>query len=292
MKEFKDKIAVVTGAANGIGKAYALEAAKRGMKLALIDSDAERLPGVQAECESLGAPQAISIITEVSEPRQVKDSIDRVMQEYGRIDVMFSNAGIATAGWINVLPAQDWQWAMDVNGLAMANYVREVLPIMEKQGTPAYFLFTASIAGLISGLRINTSYLASKHAAVCIAEGVRDYVKAKELDIGVSVFCPEYIHTDIHNSERHRPEKYSVPDDPFYQSENHLSYKDLFAKNITEKGMNMAFVGPRLFRAMEDGQMYIAPHLHTHESIKARHRAIEADLEKEAALHEEFAALQ
>jgi short-subunit dehydrogenase len=121
---------------------------------------------------------------------------------------------------------------------------------------------------------------------------VQDYVVAENLNIGVSVFCPEYIHTDIHNSERHRPEKYTVSYDPFYASENYLNYRAGFAKNITEKGMNPAFVGPRLFRAIEDNQMYIVPHMHTHEQILRRHRAIEADLEKERALHEEFARLQ
>jgi len=292
VKEFRNKIAVITGSANGIGKAFALEGAKRGMRLALIDIDEERLPGVKAECEQFGSPGVAAILADVSSPREVRDSIAQVTQAFGGVDVMFSNAGIATAGWINDLPSQDWQWAMDVNSNAMAYYAHEVLPIMEEQKTPAYFMFTASIAGLIGGLRINTSYLASKHAALCIAEGTRDYVKAKALDIGISVFCPEYIRTDIHNSERRRPTRYTVADDPFYQSKNHLDYKKLFEANITQKGMNPDFVGPRLFRAMEDEQMYIAPHLHTHESVKARHRAIEADLEKDRALHMEFASLQ
>ncbi len=60
------------------------------------------------------------------------------MKEFGRIDIFFSNAGIATAGMINDIPPQDWRWAMDVNGIAMADYVHEVLPIIEAQGTPAH----------------------------------------------------------------------------------------------------------------------------------------------------------
>ena len=223
---------------------------------------------------------------------EVRFSIMRVMQEYGQIDIMFSNAGVCTAGWVYDHPPQDWAWAANVNYLGMCYYVHEVLPIFQKQGTPCHFMFTASIAGLIGGLRYNTAYLASKHAAVCLAEAVKDLATANKMDMGVSVFCPEYIHTDIHNSEDHRPEQYSVPCDPFYTTASYKDYRALFDDNITNKGMNPRFVGPRLFRAIEDNQMYIAPHMHTHDQIRARHRAIEADLLLDEKLDAEFKPLQ
>ena len=110
--------------------------------------------------------------------------------------------------------------------------------------------------------------------------------------IGNPDICPEYIHTDIHNSEDHRPADYSVPCDPFYATDSYWDYRKLFDKNITQVGMNPAFVGPRLFRAIEDNQMYIVPHMHTHASIRARHARIEADLERDEALNAEFEPLQ
>ena len=292
MKEFKNKVAVVTGAANGIGRAFSEEAAKRGMYLALIDIDVEDLAVTQELCEKAGSPKVVSIKTDVTKYDEVRFSIMRVMQEFGQIDVMFSNAGIATAGWVYNHPPQDWAWAMNTNVLGMCYYIHEVLPIFQKQGTPCHFMFTASIAGLISGLRYNTAYLASKHAAVCLAEAVRGLAEADKMDMGVSVFCPEYIHTDIHNSEDHRPADYSVPCDPFYATDSYWDYRKLFDKNITQVGMNPAFVGPRLFRAIEDNQMYIVPHMHTHASIRARHARIEADLERDEALNAEFEPLQ
>jgi NAD(P)-dependent dehydrogenase (short-subunit alcohol dehydrogenase family) len=292
MKEFKGKIAVVTGAANGIGRAFSEEAAKRGMKLALIDIDTDDLAVTKEICEKAGAEKVITIKTDVSKYEEVRFSIMRVMQEYGGIDVMYNNAGIATAGWVYDHPAQDWAWAMNVNVLGMAYYAHEVLPIFKKQGTPCHYLFTASIAGLIGGLRYNTAYLASKHAAVCIAESVKDLANAEMPYMGVSVFCPEYIHTDIHNSEDHRPAEFSKPCDPFYESDSYKNYREGFRKNITEKGMNPAFVGPRLFLAIEENHMYIVPHMHTHEEIRSRNRAIEADLEREEALNARFEPLQ
>ena len=222
MKEFKNKVAAITGSATGIGRAFAEEAAKRGMRLALIDINTEGLEETKAICEKAGAAKVVTIKTDVTKYEEVRFSILRVMQEYGQLDLMFANAGIATAGWVYNHPPQDWAWAMNTNVLGLTYYVHEVLPIFKPQGTPCHFLFTASIAGLITGLRYNTAYLASKHAAVCIAEAVRDLAE-NDPDysmMGVSVFCPEYVHTNIHNSEDHRPADYSVPCDPFYATDS------------------------------------------------------------------------
>lgn len=287
-------VAAITGSATGIGRAFAEEAAKRGMRLALIDINTEGLEETKAICEKAGAPKVVTIKTDVTKYEEVRFSIQRVMQEYGQLDLMFANAGIATAGWVYNHPPQDWAWAMNTNVLGLTYYVHEVLPIFKQQGTPCHFLFTASIAGLITGLRYNTAYLASKHAAVCIAEAVRDLAE-NDPDysmMGVSVFCPEYVHTNIHNSEDHRPADYSVPCDPFYATDSYWDYRRLFDSNITVKGMNPAFVGPYLFEAVEENHMYKMPHMHTHEQIRARHRRIESDLEREEALHEKYAPLQ
>ena len=205
MKEFKNKVAAITGSATGIGRA----------------------------CEKAGAPKVVTIKTDVTKYEEVRFSIQRVMQEYGQLDLMFANAGIATAGWVYNHPPQDWAWAMNTNVLGLTYYVHEVLPIFKQQGTPCHFLFTASIAGLITGLRYNTAYLASKHAAVCIAEAVRDLAE-NDPDysmMGVSVFCPEYVHTNIHNSEDHRPADYCVPCDPFYATDSYWDYRRLFDSN-------------------------------------------------------------
>lgn len=90
----------------------------------------------------------------------------------------------------------------------MAYYVTEVLPIMKEQGTEAHFLFTVSIGGLQPGMRIQSAYTASKHAALSLAESVRDYADNFAPYIGVTAFCPEYINTEIWDSEKRRPERF------------------------------------------------------------------------------------
>lgn len=136
MKEFKNKVAAITGSATGIGRAFAEEAAKRGMRLALIDINTEGLEETKAICEKAGAAKVVTIKTDVTKYEEVRFSILRVMQEYGQLDLMFANAGIATAGWVYNHPPQDWAWAMNTNVLGLTYYVHEVLPIFKQQGTP------------------------------------------------------------------------------------------------------------------------------------------------------------
>ena len=123
MKEFKNKVAAITGSATGIGRAFAEEAAKRGMRLALIDINTEGLEETKAICEKAGAPKVVTIKTDVTKYEEVRFSILRVMQEYGQLDLMFANAGIATAGWVYNHPPQDWAWAMNTNVLGLTYYV-------------------------------------------------------------------------------------------------------------------------------------------------------------------------
>ncbi len=288
MKEFAGKVAAITGAADGIGKAFALDAAKRGMKLALIDIEGHKLGAVQAECEKLGSPKVVSITVDVSEYEQVRMSVARIMAEFGQIDLFFSNAGVGGAGTLGNIPYQDWDWITSVNFLSMAYYVTEVLPIMVRQGTDAHFMFTISIGGLQPGMRIQSAYTASKHAAMSLAESVRDYADNYAPFIGVTAFCPEYVNTEIWDSERCRPARFQKPYDPFYATADFLDYKKNFEQRIRTQGYNPRFVGPRLFRAIEDNQLYVHPHVHTHKIIRDRFARIEADLRKDEELDAEF----
>ncbi len=282
MKEFNGKVALVTGAAHGIGYAFSKEAAERGMKLALVDIDEPALNQVAEELRSRNA-EVLVCVTDVSVYEEAKASVQATMDKYGQIDVLFANAGIATAGSILTIPIRDWEWAMAVNTMGIVHYVHEVLPIMEAQKTPAHLMCTASIAGLRAGMAVNPPYFASKHAAVSVAESVKAEVESTGCDIGVSVFCPMYVATDIHNCEKHRPARFWDASDPFYRSEEYIKAREAFRDNVTG-GMPLDNIGKRLFQAIEDNQMYIVTHTQTIPYIEERHRAIEADAKKELEL--------
>ena len=282
MKEFNGKVALVTGAAHGIGYAFSKEAAERGMKLALVDIDEPALNQVAEELRSRNA-EVLVCVTDVSVYEEAKASVQATMEQFGQIDVLFANAGIATAGSILTIPIRDWEWAMAVNTMGIVHYVHEVLPIMEAQKTPAHLMCTASIAGLRAGMAVNPPYFASKHAAVSMAESVKAEVESTGCDIGVSVFCPMYVATDIHNCEKHRPARFWDASDPFYRSEEYIKAREAFRDNVTG-GMPLDNIGKRLFQAIEDNQMYIVTHTQTIPYIEERHRAIEADAKKELEL--------
>ena len=282
MKEFNGKVALVTGAAHGIGYAFSKEAAERGMKLALVDIDEPALNQVAEELRSRNA-EVLVCVTDVSVYEEAKASVQATMEQFGQIDVLFANAGIATAGSILTIPIRDWEWAMAVNTMGIVHYVHEVLPIMEAQKTPAHLMCTASIAGLRAGMAVNPPYFASKHAAVSVAESVKAEVESTGCDIGVSVFCPMYVATDIHNCEKHRPARFWDASDPFYRSEEYIKAREAFRDNVTG-GMPLDNIGKRLFQAIEDNQMYIVTHTQTIPYIEERHRAIEADAKKEREL--------
>lgn len=282
MKEFNGKVALVTGAAHGIGYAFSKEAAERGMKLALVDIDEPALNQVAEELRSRNA-EVLVCVTDVSVYEEAKASVQATMEQFGQIDVLFANAGIATAGSILTIPIRDWEWAMAVNTMGIVHYVHEVLPIMEAQKTPAHLMCTASIAGLRAGMAVNPPYFASKHAAVSVAESVKAEVESTGCDIGVSVFCPMYVATDIHNCEKHRPARFWDASDPFYRSEEYIKAREAFRDNVTG-GMPLDNIGKRLFQAIEDNQMYIVTHTQTIPYIEERHRVIEADAKKELEL--------
>ena len=282
MKEFNGKVALVTGAAHGIGYAFSKEAAERGMKLALVDIDEPALNQVAEELRSRNA-EVLVCVTDVSVYEEAKASVQATMEQFGQIDVLFANAGIATAGSILTIPIRDWEWAMAVNTMGIVHYVHEVLPIMDAQQTPAHLMCTASIAGLRAGMAVNPPYFASKHAAVSVAESVKAEVESTGCDIGVSVFCPMYVATDIHNCEKHRPARFWDASDPFYRSEEYIKAREAFRDNVTG-GMPLDNIGKRLFQAIEDNQMYIVTHTQTIPYIEERHRAIEADAKKELEL--------
>lgn len=282
MKDFAGKIAVITGAASGIGRSFAKEAARKGMKLALIDINFDGVKAVAEECNELGSPKAVAIKADVSIHEEVRFSIQRVMQDFGGIDLMFHNAGIWPAIKMD-LPINEWQWAVNVNTLGPCYYAMEVLPIFVKQGTPCHFMINSSIAGMSAGNEFSTHYMVSKHGATVLAEGLKSYADNHKLDMGVSVFCPNTVATDIANSYKWKPEQYSKPLDPVYASDEYWGGIAMFNQMI-DAGYNPDGVALRLFRAIEDNQMYILSHPETHDMVRARFAAIEADMQKEAEI--------
>ncbi|MFY9370660.1 MAG: SDR family NAD(P)-dependent oxidoreductase [bacterium] len=282
-RDFKGQVALITGAAHGFGFAFAKEAAKRGMKLALVDIMGKKLEEVKAYFAKQNV-ECMIFEGDTSLYEDVKASVEATMKTYGRIDVLFNNAGVAPVGTIVNLHPRDLEWTVAVNLLGQAYYYREVLPIMIEQGTPANIITTASIAGLIPGFGRNPAYSATKHASVAMSESVWAKLKDLKVDhVKVSIYCPGFVQTNLHHSDDYRPERFAKGDDPHYQSEAYKQGLLALEKSIVT-GTPIDPVGPRLFKAMEEGQKYIITHSEYMDAVKKRHAEIEADAKREKSL--------
>lgn len=257
MKEFKDKVALITGAANGFGKEFAKEAASKGMKLALVDIEKEEVEAVCDEVKNLGV-EAIAIHCDVTKFEEVEKAVNTVMDTYGQIDLLMNNAGIAIPGFVWDVPVRDWEWITHLNVLSHVYFMKLVIPIMMEQKTHCHIVNTASVAGMITSNGM-PAYHTTKHAAVALAESVSYDLQAVGADIAVSVYCPGFVQTDLHHSERHRPDQYRDDSDPYYKSKEFMAGQKT-AEHVIVTGIPIDSVGMRVFQGIEDEDFYILTH--------------------------------
>lgn len=204
MKAFYEKTAVITGAGSGIGRSFAYKAASLGMNLVLADINEKDLSTVQEELISKGA-KSLAVPTDVSKIEAIENLASETEKQFGKVHLLFNNAGVTSVPkpiWESSL--EDWQWVIGVNLESVIYGVKTFVPEMLEHGEPAHIINTASIAGLIANSRMNT-YGVTKHAVVALSENLLLDLQEAEANIGVSVFCPAWIKTQIHSAERNRP---------------------------------------------------------------------------------------
>jgi NAD(P)-dependent dehydrogenase (short-subunit alcohol dehydrogenase family) len=206
MKDFKGKVAVVTGAASGIGKALALELARRGCALVLADIEAKALKAAEQELAKLGGA-VIHRVTDVSQRDSVLALAEAAYAEFPAVHIVCNNAGVSTWGGLETARHEDWQWVLGVNLWGVIHGIEAFVPRMvhqAKQGQlgEAHIVNTASMAGLIASKGLGI-YNTTKYAVVGLSETLQKDLR--DYGIGVSVLCPMGVTTRIRDSERNRP---------------------------------------------------------------------------------------
>jgi short-subunit dehydrogenase len=203
MKEFKDKIAVITGAASGIGFGIAKRCAQEGMKTVLADINQEDLARAEKALSSTGA-EILSVHTDVSKIENIEALAKMTLDTFGAVHLLFNNAGVGVHGVLWESTANDWEWAMGVNLWSVIHGARIFIPIMLEQDTECHVVNTASMAGLIS-YHPSPTYLVTKHGVVALSEYLYHELAQKETKVKISVLCPGWVKTQILESERNRP---------------------------------------------------------------------------------------
>jgi NADP-dependent 3-hydroxy acid dehydrogenase YdfG len=257
MREFEGKVALITGAGNGFGKEFAREAHKRGMKLLLADIDENSLKKTMDEIIAQGGT-ASACIADVSSEDDVERMVRDAMKAFGRIDLLINNAGVTVGGYVTDLPTRDWEWIIGVNCMSQVYAMKRVIPIMQAQGTACHIVNVASLAALVTGGGA-PAYFATKHFDIALSESIYYDLLASGASIGMSVFCPCYVQTNLHRCERSRPVRFQKPDDPYYSSDIYRFIQSETERLITT-GTTPALIGPCVFQAIEKGKFYIEPY--------------------------------
>jgi NAD(P)-dependent dehydrogenase (short-subunit alcohol dehydrogenase family) len=198
---FRDRVAVVTGGASGIGRALAVALARDGAHLVLADVDEAGLAETGRSVADHGRP-ALVVPTDVTDVQAVRTLADRAFARFGAVHLLCNNAGVVVHGGLETATLQDWQWVMSVNVWGVIHGLLAFLPRMIAQGQGAHILNTASMAGLIASQGLGI-YNTTKYAVVGLSETL-----AKDLrpyGIGVTVLCPMGVATRIREAERSRP---------------------------------------------------------------------------------------
>ena len=203
MEHLSGRVAVVTGAASGIGLAMAERFAAEGMKVVMADIEEKALA---AAAEHVGdkAPELLATRVDVSKPEDVERLAEETYEAFGAAHVLCNNAGVAVLGAVHEHSLADWQWVMGVNLWGVIHGVRAFVPRMLAGGHEGHIVNTASMAGLTTAPFMSV-YDVTKHAVVALSESMFKEFAATGARIGVSVVCPGLIKTHIMSSSRNRP---------------------------------------------------------------------------------------
>src|SRR5215469_6051708 len=210
--EYRGKVAVVTGAASGIGYAVASRAAAEGMTVVLADIDAAALHGAAASLRGIGA-DVRPFGVDVSDREAVMDLARRVREEVGDAWLLVNNAGVFLTGPVAEMPLAQWEFIIGVNLWGVVHCLHAFLPGMVERDS-GHVVNTSSIDGLVT-IRNAASYVAAKHAVTALSETVYRELEEAGSAVGISALCPAAVATDILNSARHWPARLgAAPQEP------------------------------------------------------------------------------
>lgn len=252
MIEFKDKVAVITGAASGIGLAIAKRCAKEGMKVVLADIEEASLVEAEEELKSFKT-DLLSVICDVSKEKDIQLLSKKAMETFGKIDLLFNNAGVSTGSLLWENSIEDWKWVLSVNLFGVINSIKTFVPIMFKQNNECHIINTSSIAGLTAAPG-NSIYGVSKHGIVNISETLYYELKLAKSNIDVSVVCPSFVKTRLIDAERNRPKEFKVSES--IQSPQ----KQMINKTLNEgvlNGMSPEIVVEKMFEGIKTKKFYV-----------------------------------
>lgn len=266
ISDLRNKTAVVTGAASGIGFATASRFVDEGMRVVLADVEA---PALEAAADKLRAAggEVVAVCTDVSRADDVDALAAEASDAFGPVHVLCNNAGVGAGGLVADLTKADWEWVLGVNLWGVVHGLSAFLPGMLAHGEEAHVVNTASLAGHVSA-PFMAPYSASKFAVVATSEALFHELAMTGAKVGVSVLCPGWVNTNIHSSERNRPAELGGG------AHGNTDPRAQMLRQVLENGMPPSEVAALVVDAIRTGTFYILTHPDMNVAIETRMRAI------------------
>ncbi|MCC2955570.1 SDR family oxidoreductase [Massilia sp. IC2-477] len=274
MKDFSGKVAVITGAASGLGREFANTAASLGMKLVLADVQAKALEHAAEELMEGGA-EVLAMVCDVSKGAHVQELADSAIARFHHVHLVFNNAGVGSGGLIWENSEQDWEWVLGVNLMGVVHGVRVFTRVMlecaqRDADFEGHIVNTASMAGLLTPPAMGV-YNVSKHAVVALTETLHHDLRLVDAPIKASVLCPYFVPTGIAQSHRNRPDELA--------SHERTTASQMAAQMMTEKAVESgkvtaADVARMTFDAIREERFFIYSHPQALGAVAERFDAI------------------
>lgn len=264
MKELNGKVAVVTGAASGIGFAMTERFVAEGMQVVMADVEEEVLAASASQLESAGA-DVLGVLCDVSDASSVNDLAEQTLSAYGGVHVVCNNAGVGPGGLMLETTAEEWEWIVGVNLMGVAHGVITFGPILAEAGE-GHIVNTASEAGLVTNSVLGM-YCATKHAVVGLSESL--WRELHPMGVGVSCLCPNLVKTRIFQSERNRP----------FEAELTATQNAIMTpmrEMITARGMAPSEAASHVVSAITEDRFWVFTHDITPAAAAVRFADIEA----------------
>jgi NAD(P)-dependent dehydrogenase (short-subunit alcohol dehydrogenase family) len=256
MDQLDGKVAVITGAARGIGAALAARFAAEGMRLVLADIDPAALDSAVAEGRAVGT-EVIGVPTDVSDARALDGLAAAAQERFGTAHIICNNAGVsghARPSWDQ--PEREWQWVLGVNLLGVVNGIRSFVPILLAQDE-GHVVNTASLAGFLAAPYVSP-YAATKHAVVALSTSLFHELAITGSQVGVSVLCPSFLRTEIMDTDRAWPEQLGVS--PGHGDDRGSELLHGVFQHAIDEGLDPADLADRVVDGIRTRQFLVTTH--------------------------------